>query len=191
MTVPEDFDSLVAPLTALQRLFETLNFHGVIIGGVAVGLMGRPRFTVDVDAVVLASLKDIPHILEQAHQEGIEPRIKNAADFARKSHVLVLEHSASKVGIDISLGMLPFEYEMVERSTLRQAGAVAVRLPTPEDLIILKAIAHRAKDLIDIQSICESNPHLDLARIERWVKSFAEVLDLPDLWTEIEGLVKA
>jgi hypothetical protein len=38
----------------------------------------------------------------------------------------------------------------VERSKLYQIGPLALRLPTPEDLIILKAVAHRPKDLLDI-----------------------------------------
>ena len=48
----------------------------------------------------------------------------------------------------LALGLLPFEVEAVERSEAHQAGALRVRLPTPEDLIILKAVAHRPKDML-------------------------------------------
>jgi hypothetical protein len=67
---------------------------------------------------------------------------------------------------------------------------LSVRLPTPEDLIIMKAIAHRPKDLIDIQTIIDSHPGLDVDRIRHWVKSFADVLETPNLWTDIENLLK-
>jgi predicted nucleotidyltransferase len=189
MTLPEDLDSLVAPLAALQRLFDRLNARGVVIGGVAVGLLGKPRLTVDVDAVLMASVQDIPRILEYANQEGIEPRIEEAAGFAHKNHVLLLRHKQSKVNIDISLGMLPFENELVERSILYKAGSTSVRLPTPEDLIILKAVAHRSKDLIDLQSVCENNPDLDRARVEHWVKAFAEVMEMPEIWEDIKKIL--
>ena len=66
-----------------------------------------------------------------------------------------------------------------------QLGPLAVRLPTPEDLIIFKAIAHRPKDLMDIQAIVDSHEDLDEERIERWVREFAQVLEMPELWDDI------
>jgi hypothetical protein len=41
------------------------------------------------------------------------------------------------------------------------------RLPTPEDLMILKSVAHRPKDLPDITEIASRHPDLDGAGIER------------------------
>lgn len=54
-------------------------------------------------------------------------------EFAQKSRVLLLRHTASRANIDISLGILPFEEEVVARSIVHHAGAISVRLPTPED----------------------------------------------------------
>jgi hypothetical protein len=45
----------------------------VIIGGIATGFLGKPRFTVDLDAMFLASNRDIPHILEMAKEEVSSP----------------------------------------------------------------------------------------------------------------------
>jgi len=45
----------------------------------------------------------------------------------------------------------------------------------------MKAIAHRQKDLLDIQSITASHPDVDKGRIRFWVEQFGGVLDLPDL----------
>lgn len=58
--------------------------RGVIIGGIAVGFLGRPRFTADVDAVFLLSTQDIPKFIELASRENIIPRRKDAEEFARK-----------------------------------------------------------------------------------------------------------
>lgn len=58
------FDGSLEPFRAaimsLQRLLETFNERGVIIGGIAVGFLGKPRFTADIDAVFLLSIKGIP-----------------------------------------------------------------------------------------------------------------------------------
>ena len=190
MSFPEDFAPLIKPLKSLQQLLDRFGARGVIIGGIATGFLGRPRFTVDLDAIFLASVKDIPQILDLARAEGIEPRTQDAIEFAKKSRVLLLRHNDSGINIDISLGILPFEEEVVERSVLYDTGLLSVRLPTPEDLIILKAIAYRPKDLLDIQEVVTNNPNLDLSRIEYWVRSFAELLEMPELWGQIEKILK-
>jgi hypothetical protein len=77
----------------------------------------------------------------------------------------------------------------VERGQYVAIGKLIVRLPTPEDLIIMKAMAHRSKDLADIQAIAVSHPNLDLGRIRFWVEQFGEALDLPGLWDEIAKLL--
>lgn len=190
MTFPEPLKSFVQPLTALQHLLDRFSAQGVIIGGIATGFLGKPRFTVDLDAMFFASVKDVPHILEMAKEEGIEPRTDKVMEFAQKSRVLLLRHKASGASIDISLGALPFEEEVVARSQVYDVGLLSVRLPTPEDLIILKAVAHRPKDLIDIQTVIDSHPDLDIKRIKQWVTSFADILEMPSLWADIEGMFK-
>ena len=190
MKLDKSLEPFRATIEALHRLLEKYNDRGVIIGGVAVGLLGKPRYTADVDAMFLLSTQDIPQFLKLAQAENIIPRIKNVEEFARKSRVLLLKYIPTKTEIDISLGVLLFEEEMVERSSVKSFAKLSARLPTPEDLIIMKAIAHRPKDLEDIRTIVDSNPNLDLKRIKHWVKDFAEVLEMPDLWKQIEVILK-
>ena len=185
----ENVTPLLAPIQALQNLISKFNDQGVIIGGVAASLLGTPRYTVDLDAVFLLSFEDLPRLLVEAAAQGIEPRIADPVAFARKNRVLLLRHMVSGTDIDLSLGILPFEVEMVERSRIIEIGVIKLRLPTPEDLIIMKAIAHRPKDLADIQAIANSHPSLDKERIRFWVEQFGEALDLPELWKEIAKLL--
>jgi hypothetical protein len=161
----------------------------VIVGGIAASLLGTPRYTGDLDAVFLLSVDDLPDVLHKAAQHGIEPRIQEPVSFARRNRVLLLRHTASGTDIDLIMGMLPFEIEMVERSRLMDFGAIQVRLPTPEDLIIMKAVARRPEDLIDIQAVAASHPDLDKGRVEFWVKQFGEALDFPDLWEQVSRLL--
>ena len=191
MNQPDHLEPLLDALDALQHLLSRFDNRGVIIGGAAVSILGRARFTEDVDAMFLLSNKDLPHLLEMAKEEGIEPRVDDAVDFARKNRVLLLKHTLTDTGIDISLGALPFEEEMVERSELYEVDeTLQLRLPTPEDLIIMKAIAHRPKDLEDIRTIADKYPNMDIERIKKWVKAFGEVLETPDLWDLVKSLLK-
>lgn len=190
MKLDKSLEPFRATLEALQRLLQQFDDRGVIIGGVAVGFLGKPRFTADVDAVFLLSTQDIPKFIELASKESIIPRLKDAEEFARQSRVLLLKHTPTETDIDVSLGILPFEEEMVERSDIKSFANLSVRLPTPEDLIIMKAIAHRPKDLEDIRTIADKYPNLDVKRIENWVKDFGEVLETPDLWDLVKSLLK-
>ena len=175
----------LAPLKALQDLLDHFEGRGIIIGGIAASLLGNPRLTADVDALILLSIDDIPELFEKAKDVGFIERIPSAQEFARENRVLLLQHAQSGISIDISLGLLPFEEEMIAHSKEYRLEGIKLRLPTPENLIIMKAVAHRPKDLLDIQGLIQSNPHLDTERIQNWVIQFAEFLDKPELWEDI------
>jgi hypothetical protein len=188
MTLPSDISRFLAPLVALQYLIDHFDHQGMIIGGIAASLLGRPRLTADLDAVILLSLERIPELIEQAAKMGMEPRIPNLADFARKSRVVLFRHRETGIDVDISLGILPFETEAVERSQVYKAENIEIRLPTPEDLIILKGVAHRLRDIQDIEAICAAHPNLDWKRIELWLQEFAAVLERPEIWRDIVAI---
>lgn len=190
MKLDKSLEPFRATVEALNRLLEKFDQRGVIVGGIAVGLLGKPRYTADVDAVFLLSVKDIPGFLELARAENIIPRIQNAEDFARKNRVLLLKHGPTETEVDIALGIMPFEEELVKRSVIKSFANISTRLPTSEDLIIMKAVAHRPKDLEDIRTIVDKYPNLDQKYIERWVKDFADLMETPELWGQIEKILK-
>ena len=185
MTSSDELSPLIKPLESLQRLLNRFSGRGMIIGGVAASLLGKPRLTADLDAVILLSPEDVPLLIEIAREEGMSPRLENADEFARRHHILLLRHVETGIPIDISLGMLPMEVEAVERSIEYPLGELIIRLPTPEDLIILKAVAHRPKDLADIQAVIDNHPDLDRARIKYWVKEFADTLEMPEILDDV------
>lgn len=189
MKLDRSLEPFHAAIESLQHLLVLYDDRGVLIGGIAVGLLGKPRFTADVDALFMLSIQEIPRFLELARAEEIVPRIPNAEEFARKNRVLLLRHAPTETDIDISLGILPFEAEVVERATSRTFANLSARLPTPEDLIILKAVAHRSKDLEDIRSLVEKFTNLNVKRIKRWVVEFGDALERPELWEDIEPLL--
>jgi len=183
-------EPLLAPLNALQSLIETFDNRGIVIGGVAVSILGEPRLTADADAMFLLPTDKIPQLIEQASREGLVPRLPDVEEFARRNRVVLLRHEASGIDVDISLGLLPFEVEAVERSREYDAGSLTVRLPTPEDLIILKAVAHRPKDMLDIATVLNAHDDLDTERILFWVRQFAELLEIPEILTELEDIIQ-
>ena len=54
----------------------------------------------------------------------------------------------------------------------------------------MKAVAHRTRDLADIEAVLEAYPKLDFKRIRKWVKEFAEVLEMPEIYEDLNKLIK-
>jgi hypothetical protein len=65
----------------------------VVVGGIAVALLGRPRFTRDIDVLVELEESRWPTILEAGRAFGIGARIDQPLEFARRSRVLRLRHA--------------------------------------------------------------------------------------------------
>jgi len=185
----EPLDHLSGAITALRDALDELAVPHVFIGAVAVAAIGRPRMTRDVDALVILGDTSLSSLLDALKRQGIVPRIEEAEDFAAKHYVLLLLHEQSGVPIEVSLGMLPFEKEAIGRAEERDLKGVRLRTPSPEDLIVMKAVAHRAQDLEDIRTIAAANPGLNREQVMRDLKPFAEALDAPELLTEVKRIL--
>lgn len=181
-------DSFLGALAAMTAAFEDADVPAAVVGGVAVSLLGRPRFTRDIDALVDLDEARWPELLEAAHRAGIVPRIEDALEFARRSRVLLLRHADSQVDIDIILGGLPFERSAVSAAQPRAVGDLVIRLPRVEDLMIMKAVAQRPQDLLDLDGLIAAHPDADLARVRRWVAEFSVAAAMPSLLEEFERL---
>jgi hypothetical protein len=161
----------------------------MIVGGIAASILGRPRATRDIDALAVASDDQWSQLLGSSKAHGILPRIENPLEFARRTRVLLLRHTDSGIDIDIILSALPFEAEAVSRATVHDLSGVRVRLPQVEDLLIMKAIAHRPQDLRDIEGLLDVFPTANVESVRRWVRDFAAAAELPGLPEEFEKLL--
>ncbi len=170
-----------------MRWIDGEGLEATIIGGVAAGLQGQPRLTEDVDAVVIGA--EAEALIETGARFGFAPRIKDAVEFSHSTHVLLMRHR-SGVELDLSLGALPFERETIERAQRIDAGGLEISIASAEDLIIMKALARRPQDIADIAGILAIRADLDLDRIRDWVRQFSAVLELPEIFDDLQGLLK-
>jgi hypothetical protein len=100
-----------------------------------------------------------------------------------------MRHPESSIDIDIVFGSLPFEKKAVAEATWMDLGGVQAPLPLPEDLIIMKAVAHRPQDLADIVAVLAAHPKPNLRRVRRWVREFAAALSMPEILYDLEALL--
>jgi predicted nucleotidyltransferase len=187
---PDPARVLHSALRALERWLRAEKISHVFIGGIAIGFVGKPRTTRDVDAIVLLGDRPVRRFVESAEAGGFPARISDATTFAQRSRVFLLRHSDSGVDIDLSAGALPFEEETIRRARRVPVGRLTVPVATPEDLVILKAIAGRPQDIADISGLLAVNPDLDRGRARAHTKMFSEVLEAPEILETLERLFR-
>src|SRR5262245_65246262 len=125
----------------MVRWFKAAKVPGVIIGGVAVSMHAQPRYTRDLDALVIVRHGDLPRFVARALKYGFSARVPDPIEFARDTRMLLFRHQAKGFPLDISLGALAFEEDVIRRATILKVGTLRIPVAAPEDLIILKAIA--------------------------------------------------
>jgi len=91
--------------------------------------------------------------------------------------------SPNGVGIDISLGALPFEDLLVQRATIFEfAPGVELRTCSAEDLMVMKLFASRPIDIRDAEGIAmRQEKTLDWKYVEDQLIPLAEAKDDADI----------
>jgi hypothetical protein len=187
---PPSVAPLLSALRALLDWIDAEGVPGVVIGGVAASLLGRPRTTADVDVLVLVEEGRWASLLAAGTRHGIRPRIDDALEFAAGSRVLLLRHEPTGLDLDVSLGLLPFEEQVVRTAERTAVADLSVPLPTPENLVVMKAVAGRPRDLVDIEGLFEVHPDLDVESVRRQVAEFSRILELPEMLDALDDLLR-
>jgi uncharacterized protein (DUF2336 family) len=58
-----------------------------------------------------------------------------------------------------------------------------------EDLLIMKAVARRPKDLQDIEGLLAAHPDADIVAVRRWVREFATAMSMSDMLDDFDKVV--
>lgn len=179
-------NEVIRAAAALQAVCLAEEWRFCFIGGLAVQRWGEPRETVDVDATLLTGIGQEERFI-QALLRRFEPRIDDAAAFARSRRVLLLR-APSGVGLDVALGGLPFEEAVVDRSTLfTYPPDVPLRTCSAEDLIVLKAFAAREKDWVDVEGVLiRQAGGLDWPYVRSQLAPLVELKEEPEILDELE-----
>lgn len=161
----------------------------MVIGGLAAIARGVRRFTTDIDATVRGDGLAIDTLVSALAAESIEPRIVDAARFARENLVFLARHSPTGVDLDVSLAWSPFEHEALELATRCFFGEVAVPMATASDLVVMKGVASRPKDLEDIETLLVLHPGIDVLRARAKLVELSELAEAPELVPAFDAVV--
>ena len=182
---------LLAAALGIQEFCDQRGWKSCIIGGIAVLRWGEPRFTRVVDLTLLTGFGNELEFVESLLKSGYRGRISDAADFALKNRVLLLE-SPEDIPIDISLAGFPFEGLAIERSSLFEfEPGCNLRTCSAEDLIVQKLFASRPRDLFDVQTADKQHAGIDWAYVEMQLGPLAEIKEQSDIMVYLAKLRQA
>jgi hypothetical protein len=176
-------------LAALRRALDATRVPWMVIGGIATIVRGVRRLTTDIDALVEDDGLDVATLIAALGARAIQPRIPDAARFARANAVLLVRHQPSGVDLDVALGRTGFEREALAARVRATYGTVRVPMARADDLVILKAMAARPKDIEDAIALLVLHPAIDVARVRRRLAELAELADEPELVTGLEDIL--
>ncbi len=160
--------NLLNTLKIISELFKKKNISFALAGGLAVGILSRPRATEDIDLIIMISDNDRQRIVNilsdefkiiNAHTEIMH--FKNA-DIWR---VIIANEETSGnniVIIDFIIAVNDICKNAIERRFFIEIDSIEIPIVTIEDLILLKLLSNRDIDRMDINYILKDSQKGDL-----------------------------
>lgn len=144
----------------------------MVIGGQAVLIYGEPRLTRDIDITLGVGPERLQDLLSLAQSVGWRVLVERAEEFVQRTMVLPLQDPQSGIRVDLIFSFSPYERQAMERVRHVSMGKASVRFASAEDVIVLKIIAGRPRDLEDVRGILVKNRELNCRYIRDWLAEF-------------------
>lgn len=171
---------------ALARCFAALGLRWYVFGAQAAIIHGAVRFTEDIDITVDPGEHPTEQLVSALRSNGFTPRIEDDA-FVAQTRVLPVIHDGTGVPLDIVLAGPGIEELFFEGARSVSIGGTEVPVASAEDLVAMKILAGRAKDLDDCVAIMTARAErFDLGRTRRLLELLEEALDQSDLLPTFE-----
>lgn len=144
-----------------------------VLGGLAVGVMGEPRFTHDIDLDIFLQDQETGIFIKRLKKASFKFNAKQA--MLNASQFGTFRLSYKMVQIDIIIASTALEREALRRKRRVDFFDLITCFPSPEDLILLKLIPGRPKDLLDAESVViRQKGKLDASYLEKWARHICE-----------------
>lgn len=180
-------NNLVSEAASLQKFVQDNGWDFFFIGGLVVGVWGEPRLTQDIDLTIFTNLRNEESFISTLLTR-YSPKFSDANDFALTNRVLPL-FTKSGIGIDVTLGGLSDISEALERSSYQQFSEdISLKVCSANDLIILKTVAARPRDWIDVESVIIKQSLLDWEYIEQSLRNLDAYEDMTERLDKLSSL---
>ena len=159
-------------LEQIARELSAQNIPYMIIGGQAILLYGEPRLTKDIDVTLGMGIDALDRIAQSVENLMFKMLVPEPEDFVKETMVLPTLHEESGIRVDFIFSFSAYEHQAIQNANQVRIGSQNVFFASLEDVIILKIIAGRPRDIEDIRSVILKNPDFNLNYIEKWLAEF-------------------
>lgn len=182
--------SIAVELQAIDRALSPLGIRWYVFGAQAVIAAGAVRQTADIDittedvpaARLRAALARAGYVLRR-DVEGVE-------DLIAHHRILPLEHRKTGLQLDVVRAGPGLEEAMLARAIARKVGRRSIPFIETNDLVVLKILAARGKDLDDVRALLRSqSPEIDARVIRQRLRELGTLLDDSTLVEAFDALV--
>jgi hypothetical protein len=146
--------------------FAEAALKGTVIGGLARNHWEQPRLTYDLDLTVAADKPGLDLVVEGFVAHGYEVLRSQGPDQPSGPDFVQLYHPELHYVVEFQAAKTEFQSLVIERG-VPIPGAEPLTVASREDLVVMKLIAFRSKDQIDLHELA-SHAEIDWAYIEHW-----------------------
>ena len=174
-------------LLGLGRAVEPSRWY--LFGAQAAALHGASRLTADVDVTVDLGTRPTSELVLGLEREGFVLRVEDD-DFLARTRVLPLVHHPSGILCDVVLAGPGIEELFFERAEVHSLEGVRVPVVAADDLVAMKVLAGREKDLADVRALVHvQGKRLNRERARETLGLLEQALDRRDLIPVLDGIL--
>jgi hypothetical protein len=181
----------MALLDTYKKTIKFLNDSGydyIVIGGIAASTIGEARVTADVDVDIVMKKEALPDFLKKAKKAGFRLSIKKCIESAEQMGIFQISYG--DYHIDFIIASTDLETQACARRKAIQLHGVKAFFPTPEDLILLKLVPGRARDIGDIEGlIARHGNKLDNKYLKTWAMKLCDEAEDMRIRNELKKLL--
>ncbi|MDH3718054.1 MAG: nucleotidyl transferase AbiEii/AbiGii toxin family protein [Planctomycetota bacterium] len=159
-----EFDRALADVAII---LDRLAISYAVMGGLAVRVYGIPRATYDVDLTISLERERLPELFDALENAGYsipKPYRSGWVDEVGNLPLVKFRLYLSKgrgIDVDVFLAECDFLREVISRRRMATLGDQEIWLVSPEDLILLKLVAGRPRDVADVGDVLFTQRELD------------------------------
>jgi hypothetical protein len=182
--------SVAEHLRRIATALQELGVRWYVFGAQAVIAAGAVRTTADIDITT----EDVsPVALRRALEKAgfvLRRDVEDIDELIEHHRILPMEHTPSGMQLDVVRAGPGPEEQMLERVIYRKVGRSRVPFVSTNDLLVLKVLAARAKDLEDVRVLLRTGtPEIDPVIVRSRLAELGALIDDSSLVATFDALV--
>ncbi|MBN1945307.1 MAG: hypothetical protein JW797_06490 [Bradymonadales bacterium] len=177
-------------LADLAQVLERSGVSWYLFGGQAALIYGSARLTGDVDITVFPGRLAVDELVRNLESCGFKLRVVDD-QFLQLTGVLLLIHLFTSIPVDIVLGQTGLEEQFLGRAVTCQLGTLQVCVACPEDMVAMKILSGRPKDVDDATAIIAARgDQFNQSLVVETLGLLERALDRSDLVAELARILE-